>query len=121
VINSTKCSSMEDALLPKLEEMILLAILRHGPDATAGDVQGALSDALGREQAFGSVFTTLDRLATKKLVTWSKGTPDARRGGRAPRLYTITGTGQASLVASLRATQSSPARSTLVNCRPQQS
>jgi len=91
--------------LPKLEEMILLAVLKHGPDATAGTVQSALSDATGREQAFGAVFTTLDRLSDKKFVKWKKGMPDARRGGRAPRLYSITGSGQASLISSLQATQ----------------
>jgi PadR family transcriptional regulator, regulatory protein PadR len=93
-------------VLPKLEEMILLAVLKHGPDTTAGVVQAALSDVTGREQAFGGVFTTLDRLAEKKFVRWKKGVPDDRRGGRAPRLYTITGTGQSALVSSLRVTQS---------------
>jgi DNA-binding PadR family transcriptional regulator len=97
---------MEGLLLPKLEEMVLLVILKHGPEATAGRVQAALSEALGREQAFGSIFTTLDRLSAKKFVKWRKGAPDARRGGRAPRLYTITGSGQATLIASLRATRS---------------
>jgi DNA-binding PadR family transcriptional regulator len=95
----------EVTVLPKLEEMILLAVLKHGPDATAGVVQAALSDVTGHEQAFGSVFTTLDRLADKKFVRWKRGEPEERRGGRAPRLYTITGSGRAALVASLRATQ----------------
>jgi PadR family transcriptional regulator PadR len=93
-------------VLPKLEELVLLAILKHGPEATAGDVQAALSEAVGREQSFGSIFTTMDRLTAKKFVKWRKGVSDERRGGRAPRLYTITGTGQATLFASLRATQS---------------
>jgi predicted transcriptional regulator len=91
-------------MLPKLEEMILLAVLKHGPDVTAGDVQAALSQAAGREQGFGAVFTTLDRLTDKKYVKWKKGTPEERRGGRAPRLYTVTGTGQAVLISSLRTT-----------------
>jgi hypothetical protein len=93
-------------LLPKLEEMILLAVLKHGPDTTAGDVQAVLSEAAGREQSFGSVFTTLDRLTVKKFVKWHKGRPDPQRGGRAPRLYTVTGVGQSALIASLRATDS---------------
>jgi PadR family transcriptional regulator PadR len=92
-------------MLPKLEEMILLAVLRHGPETTAGDVQAALSEATGREQAFGSIFTTLDRLSDKKFVKWKKGVPDDRRGGRAPRLYSITGTGRTALIASLGATR----------------
>jgi PadR family transcriptional regulator, regulatory protein PadR len=92
-------------MLPKLEEMILLALLKQGPDTTTGEVQAMLSQATGREQAFGGIFTTLDRLTEKKFVKWKKGLPDQRRGGRAPRLYTITGTGRAALVSSLRATQ----------------
>lgn len=92
-------------MLSKLEELILLAVLRVGSDTTAGDVQVALSAALGREQQFGSVFTSLDRLSEKKLVKWKKGEPDARRGGRAPRLYEITAQGRTTLAASLRATQ----------------
>jgi PadR family transcriptional regulator, regulatory protein PadR len=92
-------------VLPKLEEMILLAVLKHSPEATAGDVQAALSEVLGREQAFGSIFTTLDRLSDKKYVKWRKGQPDESRGGRAPRLYTITGKGRTTLMESLRAVQ----------------
>jgi PadR family transcriptional regulator PadR len=92
-------------MLPKLEEMILLALLKQGPDTTAGTVQAMLAEATGREQAFGAIFTTLDRLSEKKFVKWKKGLPDERRGGRAPRLYTITGTGRTELGASLRATQ----------------
>ena len=92
-------------MLSKLEELILLAVFRGGADATAGDVQSALSAAFKREQQFGSVFTSLDRLSEKKMVRWKKGEPDARRGGRAPRLYEITALGQKSLDASLRATQ----------------
>jgi PadR family transcriptional regulator, regulatory protein PadR len=91
-------------MLSKLEEMILLAVFRGGAKTTAGDVQAALSVGLGREQQFGSVFTSLDRMSEKKLVRWKKGEPDARRGGRAPRLYEITGEGRKALDESLRAT-----------------
>jgi len=85
--------------------MVLLAVLKNGPDTTAGDVQAVLSEATGREQAFGSIFTTLDRLTDKKFVKWKRGVPDDRRGGRAPRLYTVTGSGRATLIASLEATR----------------
>jgi hypothetical protein len=44
-------------------------------------------------------------LTEKKFVKWKKGLPDERRGGRAPRLYTITGSGRTTLISSLRATQ----------------
>jgi PadR family transcriptional regulator PadR len=92
-------------MLSKLEELILLAVFRGRTDVTASDVQAALSVAFGREQAFGSVFTSLDRLSEKKLVRWKKGEPDTRRGGRAPRLYEITAQGRKALDESIRATQ----------------
>ena len=63
------------------------------------------SEATGREQAFGSIFTTLDRLSDKKFVNWKKGDPDVRRGGRAPRLYSITASVRSLLISSLTATQ----------------
>jgi predicted transcriptional regulator len=73
-------------MISKLEELTLFVVLRGSRHATASDVQAALSDAARKEQSFGSVFTTLDRLSDKKLVKWPKGEPDGRRGGRAPRL-----------------------------------
>jgi DNA-binding PadR family transcriptional regulator len=68
-------------------------------------MQASLSEAIGREQAFGSIFTTLDRLTEKKFVKWRKGLPDETRGGRAPRLYTTTAKGRTTLIESLRAVQ----------------
>jgi hypothetical protein len=59
-------------MLPKREEMILLALLKHGPGSTAGAIQAMLSDATGRQQAFGAIFTTPDRLTEKKFVKWKK-------------------------------------------------
>ena len=91
-------------MLPKLQEMILLIVHRLGPDCTATDVQEALTNARGSEQAFGAVFTTLDRMTAKKFVAWRKGEPEQRRGGRAPRLYTITGIGRMALAESLQTT-----------------
>jgi len=91
-------------MISKLEELILFAVLRGSGSATASDVQAALSDATKKEQSFGSVFTTLDRLSDKKFVKWRKGEPDGRRGGRAPRLYEITGAGRKALDEAVRAT-----------------
>jgi DNA-binding PadR family transcriptional regulator len=107
-VNAPIFSTNESLSLPmisKLEELTLFIILRAGPDATAGAVQVRLSDAAKKEQSFGSVFTTLDRLCEKKLLKWRKGEPNGRRGGRAPRLYEITGPGKKALADSVRATQ----------------
>jgi PadR family transcriptional regulator PadR len=90
-------------MLPKLQEAVLLAVLRRGPDCTAGDVQEVLTEAKGAEQSFGAVFTTLERLFRKKYVSWRRGEPEPKQGGRAPRLYTLTGLGRSALSASLQA------------------
>jgi PadR family transcriptional regulator PadR len=91
-------------MLPKLEEMILLAVLKYGPDVRASAVRMVLSNVTRREHTFGSIYTTLDRLVDKKFVRKKKGDPEDRRGGRAPLLYTITDSGLAAVVSSLRIT-----------------
>ena len=80
-------------MIPRLQELVLRVVRQRGPDCRANIVQEELTNLLGREQAFGAIFTTLDRLSAKRFVKWEKGEPDNRRGGRAPRLYTITGDG----------------------------
>lgn len=84
-------------MLARLQEAVLRAVQRHGPDCRANDVQEAVTKLLGREQTFGSIFTTLDRLGAKGLLDHRKGEPDNKRGGRAPRLYTIRAEGVSAL------------------------
>jgi PadR family transcriptional regulator, regulatory protein PadR len=93
------------AMISKQEELILFAVLRGSGNATASDVQATLSEASKKEHSFGGVFTMLDRLTDKKFVKWRKGEPDGRRGGRAPRLYEITGAGRKALDEAVRATR----------------
>ncbi|GJD36471.1 helix-turn-helix transcriptional regulator [Methylobacterium aerolatum] len=80
-------------MLAKFHEMVLRAVRQLGPDCRANEIQAELTRIIGKEQSFGAVFTTLDRLDAKRFVKWEKGEPEARRGGRAPRLYTITADG----------------------------
>lgn len=84
-------------MLQRLQEMVLACVQRLGPDCRIGDVQSRLADLLGKDQAFGAVFTTLDRLTDRGLVTWRIGDPSPRRGGRAPRLYAVTMEGVSAL------------------------
>ncbi len=80
-------------MLARLHEMVLRAVAQAGPNCRAAQVQEIVGGFVGREASFGSIFTTLDRIGDKGMVTYRKGEPDARRGGRAPRLYTITDAG----------------------------
>lgn len=84
-------------MLAPLQELVMRSVRQLGPDCRANEVQETLTKLLGKEQAFGAIFTTLDRLTAKGFIKWEKGEPDNRRGGRAPRLYTITGDGIAAL------------------------
>ena len=81
----------------QVQELVLRSVRQLGPDCRANEIQETLTNLLHKEQAFGAVFTTLDRLTAKRFVKWEKGQPDNRRGGRAPRLYTITGDGISAL------------------------
>ena len=84
-------------MLQRLQEMVLACVQHLGPDCRIGDVQSRLAGLVGKDQAFGAVFTTLDRLADRGLVTWRIGDPSPRRGGRAPRLYSVTTDGVSAL------------------------
>lgn len=84
-------------MIAPLQELVLRSVRQLGPDCRANEVQETLTKLLSKEQAFGAIFTTLDRLTAKGFVRWEKGGPDNRRGWRAPRLYTITGDGIAAL------------------------
>lgn len=103
-------------MLPKLQELVLLAVQKLGPECTVAEIRKVLTSARNSEQTFSPLLTTLDRITAKKLVTWRRGDPEPRVGGRAPRLYTITDFGRTTLSTSLNmmdAIQSAP-------CAPQQ-
>jgi DNA-binding PadR family transcriptional regulator len=95
---------MPDAYLGEFEQIVLLAILRVGPDrAYAIPVREEIEARTGRQVARGALYTALERLADKRCVTSSLGEPLAERGGRARRYYAVTPTGLRALRASRRA------------------
>ena len=83
--------------LGELEEMVLLAVLRLGKEAYGATILRELDEQAGRDVPRGSVYVTLDRLEAKGMVTSRAGEPTAQRGGRAPRLITVTRPGLAAL------------------------
>jgi DNA-binding PadR family transcriptional regulator len=83
--------------LGELEEMVLLAILRLGAGAYGATILRELDQEAGREVPRGSVYVTLDRLESKGLVESRAGDPTPQRGGRAPRLVSVTEAGLAAL------------------------
>ena len=68
----------------------LLSVARLGEDAYGASIRRDLSARAGREYAIGAVYTTLQRLADKRLITSFMSEPTAVRGGRARRCYRLT-------------------------------
>lgn len=80
------------------EEQVLLAVIRTGADAYGMNVRRELERVTGRGVTIGSVYITLDRLESKKLVasTRSAGTGDAP----SRRVFSVTRLGVQALEAT---------------------
>ena len=83
----------ERQFLTEFELMILLAILRVGSEAYGVPVAREIEATAGRTVMLGAVYTALDRLQGKGLVSSTVGDPTPERGGRAKRFFTVTGKG----------------------------
>ena len=89
--------------LGEFEQMILLAILRLGGEAYGVTIRAELADRAGREVAPGALYTTLERLESKGLITSRMSDPTPQRGGRAKRQVTVTPAGMEALTRALQA------------------
>jgi PadR family transcriptional regulator len=89
--------------LGELEQMVLLAVLRLDDGAYGSTVLDEIEGRTGRELSRGGLYVTLDRLVEKGLLDARMGEPSPERGGRPPRLVTVTGDGLAELRKSRRA------------------
>jgi DNA-binding PadR family transcriptional regulator len=76
--------------LGEFEQIVLLAILRVGEDAYGVPIRAEIEACTGRDPAPGALYTTLDRLEAKGLVTSRMGDPTPQRGGRARRYFEAT-------------------------------
>lgn len=92
----------EPIYLGELEQLILLAILRLGPDAYGLSVARELEAHAGRRLSRGALYTSLDRLETKGLLRWKTETGGPERQGLPKRVYVVTPRGIAALRASHR-------------------
>jgi PadR family transcriptional regulator len=89
--------------LGEFEQVVLLAILRLGCNAYGVTIGAEITACTRREPAPGALYTTLDRLEDKGLVTSRLGDPTPQRGGRAKRYFVVSSKG---LAAITRAQQS---------------
>jgi DNA-binding PadR family transcriptional regulator len=92
-------------LLGEFEQIVLLAILRLGERAYGVSILAEIAACTGREPAPGALYTTLDRLEDKGLVTSRLGDPIPSRGGRAKRYFAATPAGVDAVAGAQRACQ----------------
>lgn len=87
---------MADDILGMFETEVLDALVRRPHEAYGISIQAEIA-AQGRKPSLGALYTTLDRLEAKGMVTSRWGEPTTQRGGRRKRYYTVTGKGQFAL------------------------
>lgn len=79
--------------LGRLEELVLLALVRLRENAYGVTIRRELAERTGRDVSFGAVYTTLERLEQKGYVSSRLGDPTPERGGRAKKYFTIEAPG----------------------------
>ena len=83
--------------LGEFEQIVLLALVRLGPDAYGATVRREIEMRAGREVSISAVYTTLERLEQKGLVRSRVGDPTPERGGRRRRHFELLPLGGRSL------------------------
>jgi PadR family transcriptional regulator, regulatory protein PadR len=87
--------------LAEFELLVLLAALRLGPDgAYTVSIADHIQQRTGRSVRRANVYTTLQRLEAKRLISTHLGDPRPERGGKARRLVSVRPSGMAAVRAT---------------------
>ena len=89
--------------LGEFEQLILLAMLRLGDEAYGVTIRAELSERADRTVTPGALYTALERLEAKGLISSRMGDPTPQRGGRPKRYVTVTAAGRKALTRALKA------------------
>jgi DNA-binding PadR family transcriptional regulator len=84
------------AYLGEFEQLVLLAIVRLGEDASGAAIREAVQEGSRRTVWIGAVYTTLQRLTDKGLIDASVVTPGVV-GQRKRKIFALTDPGQAAI------------------------
>ena len=85
---------MSTSPLGTLELAILLSVGRLGADAYGLAVRRDVSARMGHDYSVGAIYTTLQRLEAKALLSSRSAGPTPVRGGRSRRHFKVTSSGQ---------------------------
>jgi DNA-binding PadR family transcriptional regulator len=89
--------------LGEFEQVVLLALVRLGPDAYGATIRREIETRTGRDLAISAVYVTLDRLETKGLVRSRVGEPTPQRGGRRRKHFVLLPAGRRAITQACRA------------------
>ena len=88
---------MTQRSLGDFEQLLLFAILRLGDEAYGATIRQEIEQRAGRFVSAGAVYTALDRLEAKGLVSGRVGEATPARGGRRKKYYRLERLGAESL------------------------
>ena len=79
------------------EQQILFALMHLGLDAYGLTIREEIEGRTGRPISAGALYTALDRLEKRGMVSSRLGDPTPQRGGKRKRLYTVEPPGERAL------------------------
>jgi len=92
--------------LGEFEQLILFALVALPAEECYGvPIRELIEQRTGRSLSAGAVYTALERLSARGLVSSSLGEPTAERGGRRKRMYHLEPAGARELSSSVRTLQ----------------
>src|SRR5579864_1587851 len=86
-----------EVVLGDFEQLVLLALVRLGPEAYGATILREIEQRTGRRLSIGAVYVTLRRLESKGFVISRIGEPTAERGGRRKKHIALRPAGERSL------------------------
>ena len=91
---------MKRRSLGEFEQVMLFAVLRLGNDAYGARIREEIEERTGRSVSAGAVYTGMDRLEMRGLVSSSIGETSPGRGGRRKKYYRLESAGAVALNAT---------------------
>lgn len=80
-------------MLGEFEYLLITAASRLGDDAYGAVIREEIESTARRKCSIGALYTTIERLEGKGLITTWMGESTPERGGRAKRMVRVTGKG----------------------------
>ncbi len=97
---------MPPGLLAEFELLVMLAALRLGPDeAYTVSIADDIEERTSRSVRGANVYTTIQRLEAKELLSTALCDPRPERAGKPRRLVTLTAEGRGAVRATMETIQ----------------